>query len=205
MLSSYQQLTHRASAVAFMAGPALFVLAAGVKLNVGLERESFVEGILIGYGSILFVVIYLKLSEILGQERPFWGFACALLGLVGMTAAMIPAAARIWQLVFIRNGVTESVWVLMRETPELLMLGVLAPLGPLASVLLGLGLWRVSTFPRGTALLLVVAGAAFILAQGFQIGLLFFYPLATVAWFIALAPIGWRDLTENTRGNWGND
>lgn len=193
-MSRYQQLIRKAVGVAFIAGPALFVLAAGIKLNVGTARESFVEGILIGYGSILFVIIYLELADILGQEMPYFGFLCAVCGLVGMTAAMVPAAARIWQLAFIRNGIDQSVWVLMRETPELLALGALAPLGPLASVLLGLGFWRTRVLSHWTALLLIVAGLAFILAQAFQIGFLFFYPLATVAWFIALTPLGWRTL-----------
>ena len=191
---TYEQLIRKALGVAFIGGPALFVLAAIVKLNVGMERESFVEGILIGYGSILFVAVFLELARVLGQEMPVFGLLCAMFGLAGMTAAMVPAAARVWQLIFLRHGVSESVWVLIRTSPELLALGLLAPLGPLTSVLLGAGLWRTSGLARWAALLLVLAGGAFILAQALQIGFLFFYPLATVAWLIALAPVGWRYL-----------
>ena len=197
MLSRYQQLVQKATAIAFILGPTMFVLAASVKLSVAMGRESFVEGVLVGYGSILFVVIYLELAGKLGKEMPYLGFACAVFGLVGMTAGMVPAAARIWESVFIQHGVNESIWVLLRETPKLLALGALAPFGPLTSILLGIGFWRVSIYSRWTAVLLITAGFAFILAQAFQIGLLFFYPLATVAWMVALAPMGWRSLVDS--------
>ncbi|MEZ4581888.1 MAG: hypothetical protein R3A10_09660 [Caldilineaceae bacterium] len=39
---------------------------------------SFVEGILIGYGSILFVAVYLELARPWGQEMPFFGLLCAI-------------------------------------------------------------------------------------------------------------------------------
>lgn len=195
-MSRYQQLIHRAVGTAFILGPMLFVLAAGEKLRVGLERESFMEGVLIGYGSILFVVIYLKLAGRLGEEMPHLGFVCALSGLAGMTAAVMPASARIWQLVFLRHGVNESIWALIHATPEFLPLGMLAPLGPLTSILLGIGFWQTRALPRWIAALLILAGIAFVLAQAFRIGLLYLYPFATVAWLLALAPTGWRHLTK---------
>lgn len=73
--------------------------------------------------------------------------------------------ARIWQLTFLRAGVNESVWDLVKGTPELLSVAIFGPLLPLASLLLGIGLLGVPAFPGWSASLLIVAGMAFVIAQ----------------------------------------
>jgi hypothetical protein len=65
---------------------------------------------------------------------------------------------------------------------------------------LGIGLLRVPTFPRGSSALLIVAGIGFVMAQAGGIAITFFYPLATIAWLIALAPLGWRYLRGKAVG-----
>jgi hypothetical protein len=77
---------------------------------------------------------------------------------------------------------------------------LLGVLGPLTSLFLGIGFLRVPNFSRWTAVLLMVAGISMVLAQNTGTDnlpvFLFFYPLATAAWLAALAPMGWRYLTD---------
>lgn len=203
-MNRYQNGYRKLLGIAFIAGPLLFVLAALVftviTMQHGLELEAqerlYSEGILMGYALIVFIPIYLDLARLVGQRFPRYGLFCAVLGLFSMAAGVLAATARIWQLTFIRAGVNESVWDLLGATPEIMPIALLAPLGPLTSLLLGIGLLRVPTFPRRSAALLIVGGISFPLAQAVGLAIRFFYPLATIAWFVALAPLGWRYLTD---------
>ncbi|MCA9874652.1 MAG: hypothetical protein KC441_13375 [Anaerolineales bacterium] len=199
-MNRYQNLYQKFLGIAFIVGPLLFVLAALVftliTMQLGFELEAqeqlYIEGIIMSYAVILFIPIYLELARLLGQRYPRYGLICAVLGLFGMATAVLAATARIWQLTFLRAGVNESVWDLIETTPEMMPIALLAPFGPLTTLLLGIGLLRVPTFPRWSALLLIVGGISFVLAQAAGIAIAFFYPLATIAWFVALAPLGWR-------------
>jgi hypothetical protein len=203
MMNGYQNLCQKFLGIAFIVGPLLFILAALVftviTVQHGSELEAqerlYTEGFFMSYAVILFIPIYLELARLLGQHCPRYGLLCAVLGLFGMAAAVLAATARIWQLTFIRAGINESVWDLLAATPELMPLALLAPFGPLTNALLGIGLLRVPAFPRWSAVLLIVGGISFVLAQAVGIAITFFYPLATIAWFVALAPLGWRYLT----------
>ena len=203
-MNRYQHLYRKFLGIAFIVGPLLFVLAALVftvitrQYGFGLEAQErlYTEGIIMSYALITFIPIYLELARTLGQRFPGYGLVCAVLGLFGMAAGVLAGTARIWQLTFIRAGVNESVWDLLATTPEIMPIALLAPFGPLTTVLLGIGLLRVPAFPRRSAVLLIVGGTSFVIAQGAAIAIAFFYPLATMAWFVALAPLGWRYLTE---------
>lgn len=138
------------------------------------------------------LLVFPELGRILGQHFPRYGLVCTVLGLFGMATAVLAATARIWQLTFLRAGVNESVWDLLAATPELMPVGLLAPLGPLTAVFLGIGLLRVPAFPHWSAALLIVGGISFVISQGAAVAITFLCPLATIAWFVALAPLGWR-------------
>ena len=175
--------------IAFFVGPLLFLLAAlvfvvdtlQVSSEIEFQEKQHIEGILLTYAAILFIPICLELARWLGQHFPAYGLVCAVLGLFGWAAAVIPATARIWQLIFNRAGVVESVWDLMETTPEILPVALLALFGPLTSLLLGIGFLRVAPFPRWSAAFLIVAGISFVSAQAASVATAFFYPLATIA------------------------
>lgn len=208
-MNSYQSLYRKFLGIAFIAGPLLFVMAA-VYLVITINRfgtdveafgpQGYLEGILMSFAVILFIPIYLELARLLGQHSPRYGLLCAVSGLFGMAASVLPATARIWQLTFLRAGINEEVWDLLGTTPEIMPIALFGLLAPLTSLLLGIGLLRVPSYSRWTAVSLIVAGISFLMAQVTGTDALFillvFYPLATVAWLVALAPMGWRYLTD---------
>jgi hypothetical protein len=211
-MNAYQSLSRKAVGIAFMLGPLLFLVgslyttAIVLSLGEGLEAQGklYLEGVLMSYAVILFIPVYLELARIMGAHLPRYGIICAGLGLFGMAAAVLAATARIWQLTFIRAGVLESVWDLLETTPEILPVALLAPFGPLASLLLGVGLLRVPSFSLWRAALLILAGFSFVMAQAVGIGFVIFYPIATIAWTIALVPLGWRYLSGEMAGQAGS-
>ena len=205
-MNRYQNLYQKFLGIAFIVGPLIFLLAAlefvRITAQLGFElaaqEQLYREGILMSYAVILFIPIYLELARLLGQDFPRYAIVCAVLGLFGMAVAIVAATARIWQLTFINAGVNESVWDLLAGTPQIMAVALLGPLGPLTSLLLGICLLRVPTFSRWQAALLIVAGIAFVMAQAGGVAINFLYPLATVAWFVALTPMGWRILMGKT-------
>jgi hypothetical protein len=206
-MNSYQALQQKALGAAFIGGPLLFTMGAVIYL-LGIERNpdgtgSWVEGILIAYGSLLFVPIYFGLARILGQRSPAFGIICAVTGM-GMAMGIVPGTARILQVDIIQAGLNESIWNVLGNHPGWAPIFIYLMLGMFTSLFLGAGLLWKGGIPRWSALLLILAPVFFVLGQGagediawWQVNI--FYPLACLTWLVALTPVGVRYLAGNDR------
>ena len=204
-MTTYQTLQQKAIGLAFILAPLLLTIGAiTLLLGIGLNKDgisSWVEGVILAYGFLIFVPVYFGLASILGERAPVFGIICTITGL-GMGFGALPSMARIMQAGFDRAGLDIAVFSL--ESPGMPILFIWVALGLLTSILLGIGFLLKGGIPRWAAVLLILAPIFFVIGQGddetiawWRVGI--FYPLACVTWFLALAPIGLRYLTGNAQ------
>lgn len=206
-MNTYQTLQQKALGVAFILGPLLMTIGAAIYL-LGIERSpdgtsSWVEGIFLGFGILIFVPIYFELARILGQRAPVFGIICAITGL-GFAVGLIPSSHRIMQVELINAGLNVSIWNVSSNHSGWIPFVIWMMLGMFTSIFLGVGLVWKGGIPRWTAMLLILAPIFFVLGQGagediawWQVGI--FYPLACLTWLTALAPLGLRYLASDSR------
>lgn len=200
-MSRYQQMEQNLWAITCIVAPLLLMIgAATFLLGIGVTSygvASWVEGIFIAYGFLLFVPVYLGLARILGERVPRYALICAIF-CVGLGFGVAPAADRMMQAALDAGGYEIPIFTLSH--PSFIAIVLYIFLGMLSSILLGIGFLRFGGIPRWSAILLILAPIVFVLGQGgdetiaaWQVYCM--YPLATVVWFAALAPIGMRYLT----------
>lgn len=198
-MNRYQDLYQKFLGMAFIVAPLLLFLGAVTfLLGVGLTSYgvgSWVEGALMACAFLIFVPVYLSLSRMLGERAPSLGIVCAIIGL-GIGFGILPATARITQAALDAGGFDVPVFSLQHggSLPILIWFGLAMLVVP---ILLGIGFLRFGGIPRWTAVLLICAPILLMIGQNgdetiawWQVNVL--YPLATVFWFLALAPIGLR-------------
>lgn len=206
-MNTHQTLQQKMLGLAFILGPLLMTIGAAIYL-LGIERSpdgtsSWVEGIFLGFGILIFVPIYFELARILGQRAPIFGIICAITGL-GFAVGIIPSSDRILQVDLINAGLNESVWNVTGNHPGWIPFIIYLMLGMFTSLFLGAGLLWKGGVSRWSAMLLILAPIFFVLGQGagediawWQVGI--FYPLACLTWLAALAPIGRRYLAGDSQ------
>ena len=201
-MTRYEQLARKALGLLFVVGPSLWLLAA-IFYATGIGRNpaggsNSIEGVFIIYATSLFIPIYLELARRLGQHAPVFGLICALLGLLGMTGGAMMGVFRVLEALLNRVGLQGNIYDALSAAGAVKELGPVAflPLfGPLTPVLFGIGLLLTRGVPRWSAILLIVGGVSFFLAQAVELVMTATYILATSAWWLALAPLGWQYLT----------
>ena len=200
-MTRYDQLSHRLLGFACILAPLLLVIgAATFLLGIGVTSygvASWVEGIFMAFGFLLFVPVYLGLAGILGERAPRFALFCAIL-CVGIGFGAIPAGDRITQAALDEAGHDLPVFSMFHTGQIPIVIYMF--LGMLSLILLGIGFLRYGGVPKWNAVLLLLAPIAFVLGQGgdetiAEWQLYGMYPLAAVIWFAALAPIGWQLLT----------
>lgn len=206
-MNTYQTLQQKALGLAFILGPLLLVIgAAAYVLGIGLTpfgTDSVVDAIFLGYGVMLMIPVFLELARILGQRAPVFGVICAIAGL-GWVLFEIPVALKLTQMDIINAGLNESIWAISLSSASWtpLFMGLL--LGHLAPLLFGIGfLWK-GGIPRWAAGLLIVGAILFVIGVGGEAEIAFWqtgivYPLSTLAFLVALAPIGLRYLAGDSQ------
>lgn len=201
-MNNYQQLSTKALGVAFIAAPLLLITGMlTYMLGIGGDAfgvSSWAEGVLLSYAFLLFVPVFLGLARILGARAPRLGLLTAVTGL-GIGFGILPSNARIIQAGLANAGYDIAIFSL--NAPGMPILILYMALGLFTPIALGLGFLRYGGIPRWNAVLLIIAPIAFVMGQGgdesialWQVRIL--YPLATVIWFLALAPIGMRLLGQ---------
>lgn len=203
-MTRYQQLEQKLLGLACILAPLLLVIgAATFLLDIGVTSyrvASWVEGIFIAFAFLLFVPVYLGLARLLGESAPRFGLLCATL-CVGIGFGIIPAGHRITQAALDEAGHAIPIFTLSHQGSIPIILYMF--FGMLTSILLGTGFLRYGGVARWSAILLILAPIVFVLGQGgdesiatLQVKVI--YPLSTVIWFAALAPIGWQLLNYST-------
>jgi hypothetical protein len=117
---------------------------------------------------------------------------------VGIGFGVVPANDRIMQAALDGAGYDIPIFSLLHVGMVPIVFYMF--LGLLSSILLGIGFLRYGGISRWNAVLLILAPIVFVLGQGSDETIAAWqvygmYPLATVVWFAALAPIGWKKLT----------
>jgi len=193
----------RGVGLALILGPALFLAAAlTFVLGIGATPDGVgrvTEGVIGYFGVICFLVVFLELARRLGQTLPAFGLVCATTGLLGAAGAVLAYGARIFYGFTVAAGVDAVIYQAVHEAmiPDLAAVAITAPLFPLTSILLGIGLLRTYSMARRAAFLLILAGLCFAGAHMTEtaFGLTVLYPLSGILWLAALAPVGWPMLS----------
>jgi hypothetical protein len=199
-MNTYQTLQQKMLGLAFILGPLLLVIGAAVYiLGIGLTpfgTDSWVDAIFFGYGVMLMIPVFLELARILGQRAPVFGIICAIAGL-GWAFFEIPVALKLTQMDIINAGLNESIWAISPSFAGWTPLFIGVALGHLAPLLFGIGLLWKGGIPRWAAGLLILGAILLAIGVGggaeiafWQTGIV--YPLATLSFLAALAPIGLR-------------
>lgn len=204
-MNTNQTLRQKALGLVFFLGPLLTILGAVAHLlGIGMSSfgDSWVFGIFQAYGFVCMIPIALELSRILGQRAPKLGLISAILGLC-WAIQILPALARPMQAGMINAGMNESIWTILNAVPGVLFLMIPALLSIAAFLLLGCGfLWK-GGLPRWSAGLLIVGSIVFYVAV--LIGVANIEAILTIlshaAFLVALAPIGLRYLTGDSRAS----
>lgn len=188
----------------FFTGPILlFISAMTFSFEIGLlpnGQTSYVEGIFGSFALIFFVPIYLELADQLSATHKKLGLIAAFTGLCGAVVGVSHELFRVIEWTLRNYGATEEVWTKFYANPglEYLLVALLGPLFPITSIILGTGFLKAKTLPTWVAVLLILAGIGFPLAQvlEWEIGLKVTYPLATFFWMIALVTVGTKYLSK---------
>lgn len=197
-MNTYQRYSNKVIGFTFILAPVLLI--AGVLaflLGIGIGPfgiTSWVEGLLHAFAYLLLIPIYLKLAEILGRKAPRLAIVSAVFSL-GIGVAILPSNSRMLVHGLERAGYTIPVFSL--DIPGFPYLFIYFALSILASIMLGIGFLRYGGISRISAICLILAPIVLIIGQGGDETIALWrvqivYPLATVLWFVALAPIGWR-------------
>jgi hypothetical protein len=201
MRSSIQ---HNLVKVAFVVGPILlFFSAMSFALGIGIlppGNSSWVEGLFGSYALMLFVPIYLTLSDKLGETYRLLGTITTITGLCGAVTGFALELLRVIEFGLRRHGVGDAVFQSYYANPgwEFLIVALLGPLFPITSILLGAGLLKARTIPQWASIGLMIAGIFFPLAQvlewewGFKVT----YPLACTVWTIVLPCVGMKHIVS---------
>ena len=207
-MNKYEQLSRKALGIAFIAGPLLLTIGAlTFLLGIGISPDgitSWVEGIFMGFGFVILIPVYLELARLLGQRAPKLAIFCAI-GAPGLVFfGVVPAIFRIAQAAFLDAGMELSAWHLSAKTlfshPGWMPITIWSLVSFLSLILVGIGLFSYGGLSRWTAVLLILAPIILFIGQGSDETIALWrvkiiYPLATLIWLVALAPIGWRYLT----------
>ena len=206
-MNTYERYQRKAVGLAFVLTPSLMVLgSAALLLGIGITpfgTDSWVDGNLSALAFVLMIPVSFELARMLGQRAPRLAIVCAAGGL-GWGMSIVAAAAKGIQMDIISAGLNESIWNVLDSTPATALVFIGSMLGILSALLLGIGfLWK-GGVGRSTAILFTVGTVLFAIGIGggaeiAQRQTHVAYPLASVLWLAALAPIGLRYLSDGSR------
>jgi hypothetical protein len=209
-MNRYDKLYLQFSGAALIAAPLLLlcaslIKAAGIGSSTGRWYDSWLEAVVLYLGMSLLIVALLALSRIVGQRQPILGIIAAIFSVLGTAASFFPTVARYVGSNALAAGIPmDQLDILFggSEVPTPDQSHVIGPfilLFFLNFLLLAFGLWRVNDAPRYTPILLVAGVVLFMVAQTpFEV-IVVAYIASTVAWLLAMAPIGLAILRSNER------
>lgn len=207
-MNRYEKLHARFSGVALIVAPLLLffasvIKAAGIGSSTGRWYDSWVESVVTFLGMSLLIVALLALSRIAGSKQPVLGIICAIFGVLGTSAAFFPTAIRGIGARALAAGISMDQLDILFGGSDVPVSGppnLIAPfllLFFLSLILLAFGLWRINEVPRYSSILLPTGAVLFMVAQSpFEV-IVIAYVASTVAWLLAMAPIGIRLLRDD--------
>ena len=193
----YQQLEQKLLGVACILAPLLLVVGAVIFL-LGIGVTSYGVG-LVGWRESSWPLAFYSSSQFIwgfpacwASGAPRFGLVCMIL-CVGIGFGVIPSSDRITQAALDEAGYDIAVFSIFHVGVIPIVLYMF--FGMLTSILLGIGFLRYGGVAKWSAILLILAPIVFVLGQGDDESISAWqvygmYPLATLIWFAALAPIG---------------
>ena len=193
-------LQHKALGLTFILVLTCLVLgSAALLLGISVTpfgTDRWVDGNLQDQAYVLMIPASFELARIRGERAPRLAIFCAA-GALGWGMSIVAAVAKGIQMDLINAGLNESVWNVLGSTPATASVFISSMLGILSALLLGIGLLWKGGVNRSTAILFTAGTVFFLVGVGggaeiawWQIKVAF--PLASVLWLAALAPIGLR-------------
>ena len=201
-MSRYRALVSGFVTLAHVLGPLLLLVSTLMyAFGIGLNSDgfsSYVEGVIGVYALMLFVPIYMSSADLVGAENPGHGLAVFVVGLVGACGGVFAMGYRVVVGSLDKSGMPSDVMATyMAERVTHWEMVAMAPATisfPIASILLGVGLLRLREprTKRFVPVLLILAGLAFLVAQGTeaQWALKSLYPLSAILWLVSFGAIG---------------
>ncbi len=201
-MMAYEKNLRRLVGASMIAGSVLSTLAAfififDIQKNPGLMGwGSNLEGVIGVYSYLLLAVAFVELSRRFAHARPQLATVTTVTAVIGFGVGgvvnmalrtFIPDLVTVGVTIEQLNAITE-LWMTGTANPALLLVIFTGPLGPLTSILVGIGflLGGVSKV-RGS--LLIAAGILFPMGELFLVGFAL-YVTATVLWVLVLVPMG---------------
>lgn len=197
-MASYEQRIHTGKGVAFILGPLLMMasalaLLAGIGVNPPpFDWSSNIEAAIGIYGIILFIPIMLELSRLLGQKSPGFGLITTVTGLFGAACGAAAMSFRVAIHEIVVAGASPELLEAMAGTVtwQGLAVGLICMLMPITAILLGIGLLSSDSIEGWQAVLLIVGGVVFMVAQVAEIAVPVTNLIAHITWAAALVPLG---------------
>jgi hypothetical protein len=153
---------------------------------------------LIAFVAVLFGAAVIGLAHLLHERRPGQAIVGGALGVVGaMALCAVAFAEATFGAAMGRNangaGVLDT-FTAVSTSPAALVILIGALMGPIATIVLGQGLYRSDVVPRWTAMALMLGGAC--LTVGLPTNVMVLSIVGAALHVVALAPIGVMVLGE---------
>ncbi|MBM7573435.1 hypothetical protein [Aquibacillus albus] len=157
----------------------------------GVSTHNYIEGIIAGFAAVLFIPMFLVTANYISKSQKILGGLIAIIGLFGSIGAYgATAYFRTLTYDLIQHGVPvellESYYAGYGGLMTIFFF--LAPLFPLAGILTGIALIRLTSLPKWVGITILLGSILFPLAQ--VVGIFIVYPVGLLLWTIAFPYLG---------------
>lgn len=169
----------------------IYVLGIG-RLPGGLSIVSSYEGFIMTLGSPFFIATFIFLGQSVARQFSNTGIAVTILGSLGVTTLSAISSFRLFATSFVNYGIDpDAILAAFNAGSGFDLAFVLLQVsGFLSFIISGVAFLRSDTIPKWVGLLLIVSIPLMITGQFFEYKKEIFWPLATLAWVLALWGLG---------------
>lgn len=178
--------------LSWFAASVVYVIGIG-RLPGGLSVISTHEGFIMTLGSPFFIATFIFLGQSVARRFPSVGIAVTILGSLGVTTLSAISAFRLFATSFVNYGIDpDAIFEAFNTGAGFFDLAfiLLQVSGFLSFIISGAAFLRTDNVPKWVGLLLIASIPLMITGQFFEYKKEIFWPLATLAWVLALWGLG---------------